>query len=208
MATLASNERKTARNQPAQVEMMRAFSRDAGARGWKLPHAPEHKQGMHYFQSPYDDAVCFSCSAHDRVGVCAEGGESGHNCGGQPTDKLSVCLSRAAGLAAHCVSFRLWLCMQFQRKPYTNLVHKGVHKRFLAFTSEVEAPTELHPTFTTVCSPSAQLVHHQHSLLTTGCSQVPFTVSNTLTPHEYGRRRPARCWPAGAPARDRAPAAG
>ena len=63
MATLASNERKTARNQPAQVEMMRAFSRDAGARGWKLPHAPEHEQGTHYFQSPYNDAVCFSCSA-------------------------------------------------------------------------------------------------------------------------------------------------
>ena len=42
---------------------MRAFSRDAGARGWKLPHAPEHEQGTHYFQSPYDDAVCFSCSA-------------------------------------------------------------------------------------------------------------------------------------------------
>ena len=51
------------RDQPSQVEMMRAFSRDAGARGWKLPHAPEHEQGTHYFQSPYDDAVCFSCSA-------------------------------------------------------------------------------------------------------------------------------------------------
>eukprot|EP00964_Phaeocystis_antarctica_P040162 scaffold22962_cov64-Phaeocystis_antarctica.AAC.1 len=78
--------------------------------------------------------------------------------------------------------------MQFQRKLYTNLVHKGVHKRFLAFTSEVEAPTELHPTFTTVCSPSAQLVHHHHSLFTTGCSQVPFTPSP--------EQRPARCWPA------------
>ena len=51
------------RDQPSQVEMMRAFSRDAGARGWKLLHAPEHEQGTHYFQSPYDDAVCFSCSA-------------------------------------------------------------------------------------------------------------------------------------------------
>ena len=51
------------RDQPSQVEMMRAFSRDAGARGWKLPHAPEHEQGTHYFQSPYNDAVCFSCSA-------------------------------------------------------------------------------------------------------------------------------------------------
>ena len=63
MATLAINDQPTSAKRPSQVEMMRAFSRDAGARGWKLPHAPEHEQGTHYFQSPYNDAVCFSCSA-------------------------------------------------------------------------------------------------------------------------------------------------
>ena len=48
---------------------------------------------------------------------------------------------------AKCIAVACFVVsMQFHRKLYTNLVHKGVHKRVLAFTSEVEAPTELHPT--------------------------------------------------------------
>ena len=59
---------------------------------------------------------------------------------------------------------------------YTRVFTRG----FSPFTSEVEAPTELHPTFTTVCSPSAQLVHHQHSLFTTGCSPKAFVHQRRL----------------------------
>ena len=59
---------------------------------------------------------------------------------------------------------------------YTRVFTRG----FWSFTSEVDAPTELHPTFTTVCSPSAQLVHHQHSLFTTGCSPKAFVHQRRL----------------------------
>ena len=55
-------ERRTQRL-ALEAEMMRAYSQDVAAPGWLLPPASGHEQGMHYFQSPYDETFHFKCSS-------------------------------------------------------------------------------------------------------------------------------------------------